>query len=453
MLAAAAPDARFRGRRNRHVARGRPDAHDEVLLRAAAADGHRTGAVDHRRRRRVGRSLRLLRGRDSNSQHSVNSRHALPIELPRNERPRIAERARRPMISAMGPRARVHARSSTRARASSFGSTGPAPPGTACGTASAGLPSRPTSATLRRVEVETLVEVDATPAAVTRRSRRTDAANAQKNAIICGIAVRELHASSRPSHPSPAYSATPAARKASSDRTPIRSSPPLVHRLDLGELGQVKGARVPERSGRWRGLGSKTTSRTQSETDELATPSSLGDLGQRPRLGRAARAPVPARRPCPGSPWVAVVDEHMFVYCRRSSRSTAASDAIGRAAMKFRIGLVLGFGLGYYLGARAGRARYEQMRRRLERLRDSRLFERMQAAVELGVERLRPEDAADSNLRLVEPVSRRSRTARFDSATAARPLRGSRAGGSTASGGAASPASSTRSGGSVPASP
>ena len=70
--------------------------------------------------------------------------------------------------------------------------------------------------------------------------------------------------------------------------------------------------------------------------------------------------------------------------------------------MKFRIGLLCGFGLGYYLGARAGRSRYEQMRRRLERLRDSRLFERMQAAVELGVERLRPEDAPEPNLHLVE---------------------------------------------------
>jgi hypothetical protein len=70
--------------------------------------------------------------------------------------------------------------------------------------------------------------------------------------------------------------------------------------------------------------------------------------------------------------------------------------------MKFRFGLLLGFGLGYYLGARAGRARYEQMRRRLERLRDSRLFERMQAAVELGVERMRPEESGDPNLRLVE---------------------------------------------------
>lgn len=71
--------------------------------------------------------------------------------------------------------------------------------------------------------------------------------------------------------------------------------------------------------------------------------------------------------------------------------------------MKFRIGLVLGFAAGYYLGAKAGRSRYEQIRRRLERLRDSRLFERLQAAVELGVERLRPEDEPEQ-LRLVEPV-------------------------------------------------
>ncbi len=73
--------------------------------------------------------------------------------------------------------------------------------------------------------------------------------------------------------------------------------------------------------------------------------------------------------------------------------------------MKFRIGLVLGFGVGYYLGARAGRARYEQMRRRLERLRDSRVFERMQAAVELGVERMRTDDPrTDAVLHIVEPV-------------------------------------------------
>ena len=73
--------------------------------------------------------------------------------------------------------------------------------------------------------------------------------------------------------------------------------------------------------------------------------------------------------------------------------------------MKFRIGLIIGFGVGYYLGARAGRARYEQMRRRFERLRDSRLFERMQAAVELSVERLKTEEPAGPTLHLVEDAA------------------------------------------------
>jgi hypothetical protein len=74
--------------------------------------------------------------------------------------------------------------------------------------------------------------------------------------------------------------------------------------------------------------------------------------------------------------------------------------------VKFRFGLVVGFGLGYYLGARAGRARYEQMRRRLERLRDSRLFDRLQAAVELSVERMRPEEQSDIPLHLVDQAAR-----------------------------------------------
>jgi hypothetical protein len=72
--------------------------------------------------------------------------------------------------------------------------------------------------------------------------------------------------------------------------------------------------------------------------------------------------------------------------------------------VNLRIGLVIGFAAGYYLGAKAGRARYEQIRRRLERLSESRLFDRLQAAVELGVERLRPEEQGPEQLRLVDPV-------------------------------------------------
>lgn len=71
--------------------------------------------------------------------------------------------------------------------------------------------------------------------------------------------------------------------------------------------------------------------------------------------------------------------------------------------MRTRVGFVLGFAAGYYLGARAGRTRYEQIRRRLEALRDSRLFERLQAAVELGIERLRASEGPEP-LRPVETV-------------------------------------------------
>jgi hypothetical protein len=53
--------------------------------------------------------------------------------------------------------------------------------------------------------------------------------------------------------------------------------------------------------------------------------------------------------------------------------------------MRFRVGLGIGFGVGYYLGARAGRERYEQLRRLIART----PFVKVQAAVELGRERLR----------------------------------------------------------------
>jgi hypothetical protein len=54
--------------------------------------------------------------------------------------------------------------------------------------------------------------------------------------------------------------------------------------------------------------------------------------------------------------------------------------------MKFRIGLLLGFGAGYYLGAKAGRERYEQLRRLVDRIGP---VGKLHAAVDLGRERLR----------------------------------------------------------------
>ena len=73
--------------------------------------------------------------------------------------------------------------------------------------------------------------------------------------------------------------------------------------------------------------------------------------------------------------------------------------------MRFRIGLVLAFAFGYYLGSKAGRERYEQIRRVLERARDMRLFEKIQAGIDLAVERLKVEqETADIDLTL-EPIA------------------------------------------------
>jgi len=64
--------------------------------------------------------------------------------------------------------------------------------------------------------------------------------------------------------------------------------------------------------------------------------------------------------------------------------------------MKFAFGA--GFGLGYYLGAMAGRERYEQINRVARKIKSSEAFqtaeEKAKAAVDLGVERAK--DAVES---------------------------------------------------------
>ena len=58
-----------------------------------------------------------------------------------------------------------------------------------------------------------------------------------------------------------------------------------------------------------------------------------------------------------------------------------------------RIAFIAGFGTGYYLGAMAGRERYEQINRMVRRVKRTEAFETAQekakAAVDLGVERAR----------------------------------------------------------------
>jgi hypothetical protein len=69
--------------------------------------------------------------------------------------------------------------------------------------------------------------------------------------------------------------------------------------------------------------------------------------------------------------------------------------------MRFRLGLIVGFGAGYYFGAKAGRERYEQLNRWLRQARESDAFEtatdKAKAVVDLGVERARDLVASDDN--------------------------------------------------------
>jgi hypothetical protein len=59
--------------------------------------------------------------------------------------------------------------------------------------------------------------------------------------------------------------------------------------------------------------------------------------------------------------------------------------------MRFRVGLVIGFGAGYYLGAMGGRERYEQINRTIRKVKRSEVYDtatdKAKAVVDLGVER------------------------------------------------------------------
>jgi hypothetical protein len=67
--------------------------------------------------------------------------------------------------------------------------------------------------------------------------------------------------------------------------------------------------------------------------------------------------------------------------------------------MRLKLGLAVGFAVGYYFGAKAGRTRYVQLRRWIDQARGSDLFEtatdKAKAVVDLGVERAR--DLVDRN--------------------------------------------------------
>jgi hypothetical protein len=61
--------------------------------------------------------------------------------------------------------------------------------------------------------------------------------------------------------------------------------------------------------------------------------------------------------------------------------------------MSLRTGLLIGFGAGYYFGAKAGRERFEQLDRVLTKVRESEAIdtatEKAKAVIDLSVERAR----------------------------------------------------------------
>ena len=73
-----------------------------------------------------------------------------------------------------------------------------------------------------------------------------------------------------------------------------------------------------------------------------------------------------------------------------------------QTVVKLRTAAVVGFAVGYYLGAKAGRERYEQMRRLLDRAGP---VSKVRAAVELGRERLREANEPDVLDSVVRPSS------------------------------------------------
>ena len=68
--------------------------------------------------------------------------------------------------------------------------------------------------------------------------------------------------------------------------------------------------------------------------------------------------------------------------------------------MRLRLGLIVGFGAGYYLGSMAGRERYEQINRLVRKAKRTDAYEvatdKAKAVVDLGVERAK--DLVDSKL-------------------------------------------------------
>ena len=72
---------------------------------------------------------------------------------------------------------------------------------------------------------------------------------------------------------------------------------------------------------------------------------------------------------------------------------------------RLRIGIAIGFGVGYYLGAKAGRQRYEQLNQMLRRVTDSGPVHSAATRVRTTIGRSGQDDAptVDDTIELIQP--------------------------------------------------
>ncbi|MFZ4585411.1 MAG: hypothetical protein ACOYNI_09315 [Acidimicrobiia bacterium] len=70
--------------------------------------------------------------------------------------------------------------------------------------------------------------------------------------------------------------------------------------------------------------------------------------------------------------------------------------------MRFRTGVVIGFGVGYYLGAKAGRERYFQLRTQMQKMARAEPVVKAIAAGQVLAERVRSRPEVDGFLQDVD---------------------------------------------------
>jgi hypothetical protein len=76
--------------------------------------------------------------------------------------------------------------------------------------------------------------------------------------------------------------------------------------------------------------------------------------------------------------------------------------------MRFRWGLAIGFGTGYFLGTKAGRERYAQLQSVVGAVRRIGPLSKIHAVVEIGLERFRPDEIVIDSEPYVPAESRAS---------------------------------------------